>query len=212
MGKETGARFYRECLHRGYIPLFLKNEILVPLEGCQEIPAMRVPGKADEYQKDILNIMQKFNEFDECGPIYSHGDDSENLSHSEIERWEAAVLKSFSYLVQQEFETSVQPQGQDFYWIQNRCICFQCAGCQQILAYTQYGWPCLPTQKSSKRPRLLGEPEGYEEPSGKDMFHSCKNEGIEFKEWRKTMKWARTFVCFLIHQMVYQNKELFSVW
>ena len=104
LGREIGGKFRRECIHRGWIPLFLRNEILIPFSGSKEIPAMRVHGTAEAYEKDILAIMQKFTEFDEYGPVYSHADDDPNLSHAEIQRREAAVLKSFSYVVKKEFD------------------------------------------------------------------------------------------------------------
>ena len=172
---------------------------------------MRVPGTAEAYEKDILAIMQKFTEFDEYGPVYSHADDDPNLSHAEIERWEAAVLKSFSYLVKKEFEISVDADGerlQEYYWIDNRCICFICAGCRMVLSYTQYGWPCPPTQTSFKRTRSYEDPEGYKEPSGKDMFHSCTDVSVKAKEFRKQMKWARTFACYMVHWFIYQDSDL----
>ena len=54
---------------------------------------------------------ERFPDFDEYGPVYDHADDNPEISNADIQTWECVLLKSFTYLVKNEFEISVDGEG-----------------------------------------------------------------------------------------------------
>ena len=111
LGRKLGKIFYQTCLTKGPVFHFLKNEVSTPFTGMEDIPSLRLKRCAENYVKEITNILKRFTDFDEYGPVYDHADDNAEISNADIQTWECAVLKSFTYLVKNEFEISVDGEG-----------------------------------------------------------------------------------------------------